>query len=212
MRQILISLVAASVRRLMLFPERDAGVSSPRLLRLAVARRKSPEGIPSLVGACLVLIGLTGCAGYKLGPSNGLLAGEKSIQIVPFSNQTLEPRMGEALTAALRKEIQRDGTFHLNTSGDADIVVTGEVTRLVRHGLTYQSKDPATTSDYRLEITTKLVARNRITGKEILNREVTGQTSIHIGSDQSSAERQARPLLAEDTARNITALLVDGDW
>ena len=158
------------------------------------------------------MIGFCGCAGYKLGPSNGLEAGEKSIQIVPFSNQTLEPRLGEAVTAAVRKEIQRDGTYHLNTSGDADIVVTGEVTHLVRHGMTFQSKDPATTSDYLLVITAKVVARNRITGKEILNREVTGQTSIHIGADQSSAERQARPLLAEDTARNITALLVDGDW
>src|SRR5262245_65441498 len=166
----------------------------------------------SLVGSCLLIIGFTGCAGYKLGPSNGLEAGEKSIQVVPFSNQTLEPRMGEAVTAALRKEIQRDGTFHLNTSGDADIIISGEVVHLRRHSLVYKAEDPATTTDYRLEITTKLVARSRVTGREIFNRDVTGQTSIHVGSDLSSAERQARPLLAEDLARNITALLADGEW
>ena len=166
----------------------------------------------SLAWSCLLLLGMTGCAGYKLGPSNGLMAGEKSIQVVPFSNQTLEPRMGEAVTAALRKEIQRDGTFHLNTSGDADIILSGEVVHLRRHSMIFKAHDPATTTDYSLEITTKLVARSRITGKEILNREVTGQTAIHVGADASSAERQARPLVAENLARNITALLADGDW
>jgi len=166
----------------------------------------------SLFGSCLLLVGLSGCASYHLGPSNGLQAGEKSIQIVPFANQTLEPRLGEAVTSALRKQVQHDGTFHLNTSGDADIVVTGEVIHLTRHRLAFQPKDTLTARDYRLELTTKLVARNRISGKEILKRDVIGHTSIHIGPDLVSSERQALPLLAEDVARNITALSVDGEW
>ncbi|HZL13019.1 MAG TPA: hypothetical protein VFC85_02645, partial [Verrucomicrobiae bacterium] len=59
---------------------------------------------------------LAGCAGYHLGPVNGAVAGEKSIEILPFNNQTLEPRLGEAVTQALRERLQTDGTYHLATS------------------------------------------------------------------------------------------------
>jgi len=166
----------------------------------------------SLLGGCCVLAGLTACAGYKLGPANGFRAGEKSLKVVPFANQTIEPRLGEATTAALRKQIQRDGTYHLSTGADADVVVTGEVINLNRHRLANQPRDTLTARDYNLDITAKVIARERISGKELLNREVNGRTSIHIGADLNSSERQALPLLAEDLARNIASLLVDGTW
>ena len=37
-------------------------------------------------------------------------------------------------------------------------------------------------------------------------------TLVRVGSDLSSAERQAIPLLADDLAKNVTELLVDGTW
>ena len=80
-----------------------------------------------LVG--LVALGGSGCAGYRLGPVNGLAAGAKSVQIIPFTNQTLQPRLGDAVTAQLRKQLQRDGTYQLASHNDGDIVVSGSVTR-----------------------------------------------------------------------------------
>src|SRR5262245_3243635 len=142
--------------------------------------------------ACsVVAFSLTACGGYKLGPTNGLRAGEQSIKIVPFANQTIEPRLGETATSALRKQLQRDGTYRLSTSGDADIVVTGEVVHLTRHRLANQPRDTLTARDYDLNMTAKVTARERISGKEILNREVSGHTAIHIGADLNSSERQA---------------------
>jgi hypothetical protein len=41
---------------------------------------------------------------------------------------------------------------------------------------------------------------------------VTGYTLLRVGSDLTSAERQALPLLAADFARQVTALLADGSW
>ena len=38
---------------------------------------------------CSLLL-LSGCAGYRLGPTNGLAAGDKSVQYVPFVNRTIE--------------------------------------------------------------------------------------------------------------------------
>ena len=56
---------------------------------------------------CLCAGLLAGCAGYQLGPTGGQTAGARSIQINPMDNRTLEPRLGEAVTAAV---IARPGT------------------------------------------------------------------------------------------------------
>jgi len=163
-----------------------------------------------LVG--LVALGGSGCAGYKLGPVNGLTAKEKSVQINPFANQTLEPRLGDAVTAQLRKQIQRDGTFQLASHDDGDIVVSGAVIRYVRIEVSFSANDVLTVRDYRLELFAQVTARNRSTGKVILNQLVPGNTLIRVTTDLTSTERQALPLLAADLAKNLTALLAEGAW
>lgn len=157
-------------------------------------------------------VALCGCAGYQLGPSNGVAAGEKSVQVNPFVNQTLEPRLGDAVTTELRRSLQHDGTYRLATRGGADIVVSGTITGYDRHELSLVPKDVLTVSDYRVTATAKVTARDASTGKVIFEKPVTGYTLIQVGSDLTSSERQALPLLAEALAKNVTALLVDGSW
>jgi hypothetical protein len=154
----------------------------------------------------------SGCAGYRLGPTNGVVAGEKSVQIAPFANQTLEPRLTDAVALQLRKQLQRDGTYQLNTHGDGDILVTGAITSYQRTEVTLASSDILTVKDYRLALTAHVTARERSTGKVILDQPVTGLTLIRVYSDLTSSERQAMPLLADDLAKNVTALLVEGKW
>src|SRR5438552_8405744 len=84
---------------------------------------------------------LMGCAGYRLGPTNGLRAGERSIQINSFLNQTIEPRLSDAITVSLRKNLQRDGTYHLDTSNEGDIIVTGAIVNYDRLQLSFQPTD-----------------------------------------------------------------------
>ena len=153
-----------------------------------------------------------GCAGYKLGPTNGLPAGSRSVEVRPFVNKTKEPRITEYVANSLRKQLQQDGSFRLETSGHGDILVTGEITRFSRSGLSYQTNDVLTPQEYTLALAAHVVAVNVNTGKTNLDKEVSGRTYIRLGNDQSSAERQAIPLLADDLARNAVSLLVDGDW
>ena len=155
---------------------------------------------------------LCGCAGYKLGPTGGQTAGARTIQIVPFSNRTLEPRIGDTATEALRKQIQRDGTFRLATHEAGDIIVTGVITSYKRVEETLSPTDAASAQDYRLSMTVQVTARDRVTDKVVLDQPVTGNTLIIVGNDLQSSERQGLPLLAANLARNITALLVDGSW
>jgi hypothetical protein len=163
---------------------------------------------------CLLAAGLmlSGCAGYRLGPTNGQAAGEKSVQITPFANQTLEPRLGDAVTSALRKQLQKDGTYRLATRDTGDIVVNGVITHYLRQEQTLVPQDVATVQDYRIALTAKVTARDRTTGKILLDQLVTGHTLLQVGSDLTSAEREALPLLATDFARQVTALLADGSW
>jgi hypothetical protein len=161
---------------------------------------------------CALAVSLAGCAGYHLGPVNGEIAGEKSIEILPFNNQTLQPRLGDAVTQALRERLQTDATYHLATHGDGDIVVTGVITRYNRLGLGYLNNDATTTENYRVNITAHVVARERATGRVLLDKNVTGYTLVQVGTDLADAERQAAPLLAEDLAQNIAELLTEGAW
>lgn len=154
---------------------------------------------------------LPGCAGYKLGPTNGVEAGQKTVQITPFLNHTLEPRLGDAVTTALRLRVQRDGTYRLATHGDADIVVTGVLTRYVRHELNFQPGDVLTVQDYRVNVTAQITVRD-VSAGTTTNWTSTGYTLVRVGSDLTSAERQAMPVLAEDLAKNVTDSLVDGSW
>lgn len=160
----------------------------------------------------LVALGGNGCAGYRLGPVNGVTAREKSVQVNPFSSRTLEPRLSDAVTTQLRKQLQRDGTYQLATRDDGDIVVSGIVTRYDRHEVSFSSSDILTVLDYRLDLEAQVTARERSTGKIILNQPVTGSTLIRVTADLTSSERQALPLLAADLAKNVTALLTEGAW
>jgi hypothetical protein len=163
--------------------------------------------------AILVALGLSGCAGYRLGPTNGLAAGEKSVQVNPFLNQTLEPALGDWVTQQTRKQLQRDGTYSLASHEDGDIIVSGVITRYFRVELTFVPSDILTVSDYQVGLTAQVTARERATGKVLLKAEpITGYTLVRVGTDLTNAERQALPLLAEDLAKKITALLADGKW
>ncbi len=160
----------------------------------------------------ILALALAGCAGYKLGPTNGIPAGSRSVKIQTFANKTREPRVPEYVAISMRKLLQQDGTYRLETSGRPDILVTGEITRFERAGLSYQTNDVLTPQEYTLTLTARVVAVDMNSGKTNLNREVSGFTYIYIGNDQSSAERQAIPLLADSVARNAVSLLVDGVW
>jgi hypothetical protein len=154
----------------------------------------------------------TGCASYHLGPTGGVVTGEKSIEVLPFNNQTLQPRLGEALTQAIRERVQVDATYHLATSQPGDVVVTGVITHYGREGVNFASNDVATPENYRVELTARVTVRERATGKLLLEKDLKAFSLVHVGADLGSAERQSLPLMAGDFARDLVSLLAEGSW
>ena len=157
-------------------------------------------------------VALCGCAGYRLGPTNGVVAGTRSVQVNLFRNDTPEPRLRESVAGALRQRLQQDGTYHLATHGDGDIVVNGVIQRYERSPVSFQPTDVITVQDYSVSMFARVIAVERATGHTNLNRIVEAKTTLRAGNDLASAERQALPLLAADLARIVTGWLVDGTW
>ena len=160
----------------------------------------------------LALFFLSGCAGYRLGSVNGDVAGEKTVEVLPFNNQTLQPRLGDDVTQAVREKFQADGTYRLATSEPGDLVVSGVIVKYNREGLGYLNQDSSTMQNYRVGITVHVTVRDRVAGKVVLDREVKGHTLVNVGPDFASSERQAAPLLAANLAQNLTELLTEGTW
>ncbi len=159
-----------------------------------------------------LLVLVAGCAGYRMGPTNGVEAGSRTVRVQYFANQTLQPRLSEAVAQALRKRFQEDGTYHLANDTDADVLVTGEILRFERVPVTFQPGDVRTTRDEEIMLTAHVLAEDRRSGTKILDREVQGRMTVRIESDQTSAERQALSQLAEDLANKTVPLIVDGSW
>ncbi len=166
----------------------------------------------SLFLAGIVALAASGCAGYRLGPTAGMADRGRSIQVNAFENQTLEPRLVDAVNQALRKNLQQDGTYKLNTRNGGDIIVNGVILAYQRQPLSFQPADILTVRDYQVLMTAKITATERGTGKVLVDRDVTGRTTIRVGNDLPSVERQALPLLADDLAKNATTLLAEGTW
>lgn len=167
--------------------------------------------VPPTALALLLTLLVGGCA-YQLGPTNSTLAGERSVYVEVFTNETLQPRLEDDATQALRRSLQRDGTFRLAHKAEADVLVTGVVTKYERQGLSYDPRDLETVRDFNVTMVVRVKAVNRADGEILLDRDVVGITQVSVGSDLPSAERQAAPLLAGNFARNATDLLVDGTW
>jgi hypothetical protein len=169
-------------------------------------------GLKYFLFVALVVLS-AGCAGYHLGPVNpGHGAGEKSIEISPFNNQTLQPRMGEAVMQALRERLQTDGTYRLATRDPGDLVITGVITDYQREGTSFLGTDVTTAVNYRVTLTAHITARDRATNKLLLDKMVKGHTLIQVGTNLAESERQSLPLLADDLARNVAELLTEGAW
>jgi hypothetical protein len=161
---------------------------------------------------CAAMFALTGCAGYRLGPAGGQTAGARSIQIKPFQNKTLEPRLGDYVMMSLRKNLMQDGTYKLDTHDSGDVILSGVITAYDRSAISVQPTDVLTVLDYEISMSAQITLRDRGTGKILLEHKVTAHLPLRAGNDLTSAERQAIPLLTDDLARRATSLLVDGTW
>jgi Lipopolysaccharide-assembly len=153
-------------------------------------------------------VGLCGCAGYHVGPTQPL--NYHTVAVPMFKNRTLKPQLEAQVTNAIIKRFQSDGTLQVESAANADIILTGQITKYYRRALRVLAADATTPREYRIFIEVRVEARDRVTGELIFAPVmVDGSTDTFIGSDQQSSEEQALPLVADDLAKHVVTILAE---
>ncbi|MEE2947276.1 MAG: LPS assembly lipoprotein LptE [Verrucomicrobiota bacterium] len=156
---------------------------------------------------------VVGCAtSYRLGPVNPAISADQAVEVGLFHNTTRLPGLAESINAFIRRELQRDGTFTLATDDEGDVLLTGSIDTYRRSPVSFQPRDTLSVRDFEVELVTRVRAAEKATGQVLIDRELTGRTTVRLGGDLASAERQALPLLANDLAKQTVALLAEGGW
>mgnify|MGYP000048849505 CR=1 FL=1 len=159
-----------------------------------------------------LLVLASGCASYRLGVANPLIPAGYSIQVGLFQNATFQPGLSDSVNGSIRRELHRDGTFELAGSDDCDVLLTGKITAYRRSPVSFRPKDTLSVRDFVVELSTQVKATEKPSGKLLVDRVITSRTTVRLGDDLASAERQALPLLSSDLAKRTVALLAEGGW
>ena len=139
-----------------------------------------------------------------------------TLAVPTFKNDTLEPRVEVALANAVIKQFQQDGTYQIVNEKNADVIVAGTLTQILRSPARSVKGNVLATREYTLTVRCLVKTTRRVTGEIIDKRTVSGQTSFFVtGSDTVAAdvntdERQAIPLAAEDMAVQLVSQLSEG--
>jgi hypothetical protein len=160
---------------------------------------------------------LGGCAGYHVGPVKPTpMRSIEKVAVSVFKNETLEPRIEALMANALIKQLHQDGTYCVTSEQDADALVQGTVERIERSPARSAKNDFFQTSEFTLGVVAKIRAIEKTTGRVLLEREVTGNSSFFVSgknlrtADVNRDERQAIPLAAEDLATQVVSFLSEG--
>lgn len=158
---------------------------------------------------CASLI-LAGCANYRLGTT--LPPHLKTIYVPTFENHTVEPNIEQKITTAVRRQFQHDGQLKIvSAEEDADIVLKAVLTAYDVDSLLHDRNNPNATRRYRATIKCQLDARERETGKVIVNQSVSGDTTFPAVGDTVTARRNALNDVARDLALEVVDAVI-GAW
>ena len=160
----------------------------------------------------VLLVLASGCVSYRLGVANPLIPAGYSIQVGLFQNATSQPGLSESVNGSIRREIHRDGTFELADADDCEVLLTGNITTYRRSPVSFRPKDTLSVRDFDVELSTHVKVLEKSSGKLLVERVITSRTTVRLGDDLASAERQALPLLSSELAKRTVALLAEGGW
>jgi Lipopolysaccharide-assembly len=194
---------------------------------------KSPFQLLAFSSLVALSLGLTGCAGYRLGdvkPSS--YVGINTLFIPPFKNETLEPRLSSLVTNAVLKEVQADGTYRVGNRSNSDAILVGVIKDVKKSQLRANRQDTLQSQelilylyvDFHLEdpqtgaiIGGTIPADGDKSGKTegtevILARQgrVMGQTIQFVDPNFQVTERNSLAVAAQDLASKLVGQLANG--
>lgn len=169
------------------------------LLRLAVAFG---------VGGFFVL-GLAGCAGYRLG--TGAAPKFATLFVAPVVTEALIPQARVELTTRLREAFLRDGRVRLvNSPAGADAVLEITVTGYQRDVAVTRADDTGLARRFDITLQARATLRdNRGTQPFFTDRVLTARRGAMTDDGLVPAETQLLPILGESLATEAVRAVLD---
>jgi hypothetical protein len=84
-----------------------------------------------------------GCASYQIGNNNLFRPDVRTVHVSVFESESLRPNLGEWLTEAVIKEIERRTPYKVVSSADADSTLSGRVVRETKRVLAQNQNSDA---------------------------------------------------------------------
>jgi hypothetical protein len=174
--------------------------------------RSVVRGAVPYAAALLIVLYLSGCAGYRVGNTSGRdLQGVHSVYVPMARNTSLTPDLQATVTNAIVRRFNDDGTLEVNQDPNADSELDVTITNIQHTAVRSSTTDILVTAQYELTIQATATYTNRKLGRKIFeNYAVSGSTTYFTQSNIQEGERQALPLAAEDLANNTVKLITEG--
>jgi len=159
----------------------------------------------------LLVLTLSGCAGYQLGgvkPQH--LSNITKIAVPTFENLTLEPRLGSLVTNAVIKQIQADGSYQIVSRDQAEAILEAKVSDVDRSQFRAVRNNVLRTSQLlvRVRVTYRLLSA---ADSSVLHRgNVVGESYIVLDPNFQLSEQQALEDGAQRLAMSLVSELSEG--
>jgi hypothetical protein len=148
---------------------------------------------------------------YTLGPLPPTsMKGVHSISVPIFDNKSFEPQVQALVTDTFIKELQTDGTYPITGEDQADAIVHGIITDVIRTQTKAVVGDVLASAEFEITLKIHIQVLRGGTGQVLVDRDFSGQSYFFVGSDLPTQERQAIPVAAQDCAKQVTAFLTEG--
>jgi hypothetical protein len=153
-----------------------------------------------------LLVALGGCAGYRFGNQSLYSADIQTIRVPVFQSSSFRRDLGEQLTEAVIKEIEKRTTFKVVRDANADSVLIGRITNETKHLLNETRQGDSREIETDLVVNVRWISRHGEVIREspplkVPNDAVDVNAAAHFvpeyGQSTASAQLQAIQTLAE---------------
>lgn len=166
----------------------------------------------SFSAVLVILIGLAGCAGYRIGNQKPeQLAGISRIAVPMATNDTLHPRAETFATSAVADAMAQDGTYRLSTLDQADAVLELRVSHLDYNTIRGSRVDTLLPIELANKVTINWSLRDASDPTRVLAAgSSSGRSQLFVSSNLQTARNNALTESVERAAKQLVARISNG--
>jgi hypothetical protein len=154
--------------------------------------------------ACLGAMG--GCAGYQIGNDTLYPTNIHTVYVPIFQSDSFRPGLGEQLTEAVQKEIEKKTSYKVVGTPNADSVLSGKITGNVKHVLVRDIYNDPRELQVNLQVKVQWIDRQQNVIRnmnplpvpaDMVTISETGSLIPEVGQSMATAQQQAIKRIAQ---------------